>query len=39
MKKKQNVRVLRKAKDFSKREMAGCGLAALTVKVTIGCCK
>lgn len=39
MKKKHKVIVLRKAKDFSTREMAGCGLVALTVKVTIGCCK
>lgn len=39
MKDARKLRVLKKAKDFDKREMAGCGLVALTIKITIGCCK
>jgi len=31
--------VLKPAKDFDQREMAGCGLAALVIKVPVLACK
>ena len=35
----KRITVLKKAKDFSKREMAGCGLAVLVLKIPVKACK
>lgn len=37
--KKKKIIVLKRAKDFSEREMAGCGLVALVIKIPVSACK
>jgi hypothetical protein len=39
MSNKKKLIVLKPAKDFDKREMATCGLAALVVKIPVAACK
>ena len=38
-KNKSKLKILKRAKDFDERELAGCGLVALVIKVPVAACK